>query len=749
MKLSLIVTLVLLLNSAAAAQKWNWKTYNPPNQPWTILSPGKMTPDEEAESGGNKGSYAYNDFNGFFAVIYRDASKRLFFFNPNYKEFIKDVRDGVAEANNGEIIKDTIFERRGMKFREVQVKFPSGTTRSPEGRTVSKFRVQRFRMFFIGNRFYALLAVLPEEDVDKVEISEFLDSFSINTAPKVLPDSYTVNEDSVLIAGLSNGVLANDNDPEKNPLTVVSGTVTNPAHGTLAMNENGAFTYTPEPNYFGTDSFTYKANDGLLDSQLATVTINVKSVNDAPVISGVPASLTVDESQRMSVTAIAADIDSVATSLRFSLKNAPSGASINSQTGVLTWTPDEAQGPGNYNLQISVTDGETSADATVAINVREVNVAPRITNGAVNLSINELDPWIYTVQAADSDLPKQNLIFSLVSAPDGATINSNTGLISWTPSETQGNNSVYKFVVRVSDGIAQAESPLNIQVKEVNSAPRLNIIGTRTIDEEKLLNFSVQATDADLPANNLTYSMLNAPAGANLDARSGEFSWTPTESQGAGVYKITFQVSDNGTPSLSSEESVSISVNEVNKPPVAENFSLNVDEDSSVSTQLRANDADLPANSLKYSIISQPANGKLSGTAPNFVYQPNANFNGTDSFTFKVNDGLLDSNAATVTITIKPVNDSPTANEDSASTVEDSVVLINVTANDTDIDSDQIILVSVSDAVNGKAEIVGGEVKFTPNSKFQGVGSFRYTISDQKGGNAIGTATIRINSAKP
>lgn len=750
MKLSITFIIVLLFSVTIPAQKWSWKLFNPPNQPWTVLAPGTLTPDDEAKAGGNKGSYAYNDYNGFFAVVYRDASKRLFFFNPNYKEFIKDVRDGVAEANSGEIIKDTIFERRGTKFREVQVRFPSGTTRSPEGRTISKYRVQRFRMFFVGNRFYALLAVLPEEDVDKPEISQFLDSFSINTQPKTLPDSYAVNEDSVLVVGLANGVLANDSDLEKNDLTVSSGAaLTNPAHGTLSINENGAFTYTPEPNYFGTDSFTYKANDGLLDSTPATVTINVKSVNDAPVISGVPVSLNADELQRVTFTATAADIDSPASSLQFSLKNAPAGASIDAKTGVLSWTPDEAQGPGNYNLQISVSDGEASANATVAVEVREVNVASSITNGAVNLSINELDPWIYTVQAADSDLPKQNLTFSLASAPGGAIINPNTGLITWTPTETQGDNSVYKFTVRVSDGIAQSEAALNIQVKEVNTAPRFNTIGNKMIDEEKPLNFTVRSMDADSPANNLTYAMTNAPSGANLDSSSGAFSWTPTESQGAGIYKITFRVTDNGTPALSGEETVNITVNEVNKPPVAANSTISLDEDSSVQVILKANDADLPANNLTYSIISQPLNGKLSGTAPNFVYQPNPNFNGTDSFTFKANDGSLDSGAATVTINVKAVNDAPVANADAAATVEYVPVSINVTSNDTDIDGDQIILTNVSDAVNGRVEIIGGEARFTPNPKFQGTGSFRYTVTDRKGGSATGTVTVRIDPAKP
>src|SRR5690606_25574809 len=110
------------------------------------------------------------------------------------------------------------------------------------------------------------------------------------------------------------------------------------------------------------------------------------------------------------------------------------------------------------------------------------------------------------------------------------------------------------------------------------------------------LNFTAGATDSDLPANSLTYSLVNAPAGATIDAKTGAFSWTPSEVQGAGVYNITVRVTDNGSPALSAEENVMITVREVNKPPVASNAGIEGIEDRAVSFALKATDADLPAN---------------------------------------------------------------------------------------------------------------------------------------------------------
>src|SRR5439155_15347512 len=103
----------------------------------------------------------------------------------------------------------------------------------------------------------------------------------VNDAPAAQNDAYTTNEDAQLAVGVSQGVLLNDSDVDGDALTAVL--VSGPSHGNLSLNANGSFTYTPTANFNGTDSFTYKANDGALDSNVATVVIAVAAVNDAPV----------------------------------------------------------------------------------------------------------------------------------------------------------------------------------------------------------------------------------------------------------------------------------------------------------------------------------------------------------------------------------------------------------------------------------------------------------------------------------
>src|SRR5205823_6131933 len=106
---------------------------------------------------------------------------------------------------------------------------------------------------------------------------------AVNDAPVAVNDAYSTNEDTTLSVDAAHGVLANDTDVDTAHSALTAALVTNVGHGSLTLNGDGSFTYTPTLNYNGPDSFTYKASDGRADSNVATVTIAVNAVNDAPV----------------------------------------------------------------------------------------------------------------------------------------------------------------------------------------------------------------------------------------------------------------------------------------------------------------------------------------------------------------------------------------------------------------------------------------------------------------------------------
>ena len=285
-------------------------------------------------------------------------------------------------------------------------------------------------------------------------------------------------------------------------------------------------------------------------------------VNQAPTLSMI-ADATLDEGTILTFTAQGSDADVPAQTLTYSLTGAPPGANINPTTGLFSWTPTEAQGPGSFDITVVVTDNGSpnlSASRTFKATVQEVNQTP--TLGVIsNQSVDEGAAVTFTAQGSDADVPAQVLTYALSGAPQGATINPTTGLFSWTPTEAQGPGT-FNITVVVSDNGSpnlSASRTVEIVVREVNSAPMLALIPNQTVAAGGSVTFTASATDADLPSNQLSYFLIAGPAGASIDAGTGAFSWTTSLAQ-AGTHTVTVEVRDNGSPALTSRQSFDVMV---------------------------------------------------------------------------------------------------------------------------------------------------------------------------------------------
>ncbi len=366
---------------------------------------------------------------------------------------------------------------------------------------------------------------------------------------------------------------ANDVDGDTLSYTIDAGAPT----GASINASSGVFTWTPtETQGPGVYDVTVRVTDsgvpGLSDFE--TIQITVNEVNTAPVLNAI-GSQSIAEGSQLAFSASATDSDLPANTLSYSLgTGAPAGASINASSGNFTWTPDEAEGPGVYTVTVQVSDSGSpilSDSEAVRITVSEVNVAP-VLAAIGDKPVDEGVELTFTASASDSDLPANTLTYSLdTGAPTGAAINASSGAFTWTPTEAQGPGN-YPITVRVTDSGAPALSDsesITVTVSEVNQGPVLSAIGDKTVGEETALTFIASASDADLPANSLSYSLdPGAPLGASINAASGEFTWTPGEDQGPGVYTLTVRVADSGLPVLEDAETITITVNEVNKAPI-------------------------------------------------------------------------------------------------------------------------------------------------------------------------------------
>jgi hypothetical protein len=216
-----------------------------------------------------------------------------------------------------------------------------------------------------------------------------------------------------------------------------------------------------------------------------------------------------------------------------------------------------SQAPRAVRFTLSDGDGATGLPATRIVNVTAVNDAP-VLAAIANQVIDEGDTVTLTNIAADVD--SSALTFALLASPSGLSINASSGVISWTPSESQGPATNTIAVIVSDNGVPSllATQSFSVVVREVNEAPVLTAMADRVVHEGMMIVLAGIATDVDMPANTLHYSLSHAPAGAAIDSGTGVFTWTADADETTN--SVTVVVTDDGSLPLSDAKSFSITV---------------------------------------------------------------------------------------------------------------------------------------------------------------------------------------------
>jgi VCBS repeat-containing protein len=358
-----------------------------------------------------------------------------------------------------------------------------------------------------------------------------------NDLPVAAADNYSTAEDTPLNVAAANGVLRNDTDADSDALTAVI--VTNVTSGTLLLNADGSFSYTPNAGFNGTDTFAYQANDGTGASNTATVTIAVSAGNDAPSAAADAYATTEDTPLTVAAAGVLAnDSDPDGDTLTAALVgNATSGTVTLNGSGGFTYTP-AANFNGTATFTYQARDGAaSSATTTVTITVSAVNDVPFITSAPAT-TVNEGVTYAYTMTATDADATA--LTFAAPTLPAWLTFTP-PATISGTPD--QDDVGVHTVTMTASDGVAAAVTQtFQVTVALVDNAPLIAAIPNQTATEGVPFTLDLKpfVTDADTAATSIVYAASGAlPPGLTLSS-TGIVSGTVAP----GSYVVRFTARD-------------------------------------------------------------------------------------------------------------------------------------------------------------------------------------------------------------
>jgi VCBS repeat-containing protein len=570
-----------------------------------------------------------------------------------------------------------------------------------------------------------------------------------DNAPVGVTDAYTVAHAGTLSVPPP-GVLTNDTDADHDPMTAVLNSP--PSHASsFHLNSDGSFTYTHDGTNTLSDTFTYKATDGIIPS--FPVTVNITVGPDFPPVPAADA-YTTAEGSTLTVPAATGllandnDPDTAHSSLTATLGTPPAhGSVVVNPDGSFVYTHDGSETTSDTFTYV-VTDGITAAaPATVTITITPVNDAPVLNNQTVMLA--EDTPTAINVTATDAE--GDALTYQLLQAPSHGSLSGTLPNVTYTPNANyHGTDS---FVVVASDGKAQSSAAtISLTITPVDDAPvAVNDVYAATPNATLTISavVGVLANDSDVDGDSMQAIQVSGPSHASSFTLNpdGSFTYTPTSGY-TGTDTFTYKAQETtGGVLQSNVATVTFNIHGTNAAPVANSQTVSTNEDTPLGITLTGSDPD--GDAITFS-ANAPGHGVLAGTAPNLTYTPNANYNGSDSFTFTVSDGSLTGNG-TVTINIAPMNDAPVAAPDVYGTLKNTTLNVSaangVLLNDSDADGNALTAVLDTNVSSGTLNLnPDGSFTYTPSNNFAGTDTFTYHAFDGSLSSGIVTVTLNVKN---
>jgi len=566
----------------------------------------------------------------------------------------------------------------------------------------------------------------------------------INDAPRTEPDTYRTREDEVLIASETLGILRNDEEVDGEALG--NATVLRlPIHGALVLAPMGGFSYTPQPNFNGRDTFRYRVFDTSGLSSDEEVEVLITSVNDAPDAQN--DAYETNQGQRLSVSATGgvlnndSDVDGptlsasvIAPPLRGQLQLAADGS--------FHYQPDPTFA-GIDRFQYQIDDGLGAVDAaTVTINVRPAGSVIVITANDdfysfLGPTLNVAAPGVLGNDSV-AGAPALNAVIAVAPTIGTAVLSPDGGFSYLAPEDFSG---VVSFTYAARAGAASELALVTLDVRRAANVPPVALGEQFGVLEDGLLDSrssgGLLVNDRDFEGAALALQLQTQPSHGQLDVRpDGEFTYRPAANF-AGTDRFSYRVSDGKLFSNTVEAVITVFAQ--NDAPVAQNDAYAAAQGQALTVSagagLLANDSDVDGDSLSVELVDSPMHGQVQvASNGSLVYQPVASFVGLDSFRYAASDQVARS-VATVSLRVGITGNRPPVAMGERFTIDEDARLSSaevglLTANDFDPDGDPLTLTLVNGPSNGVLELNGAQFSYQPAPNWFGSDQFSYRISD-------------------
>ena len=472
--------------------------------------------------------------------------------------------------------------------------------------------------------------------------------------------------------------------------------------------------YHPSDNFHGSDQFMFIVADGETKSKIGIILIDVIPVNDPPTCKQLTMKGPEDQIIVHNLGESCMDVDQDPLSFEI-ISPSRHGTAWISGSEIFFLPHSNFHGESSLSFRARDPQGRVSQTNLLRVFVSSITDAPLAFNQT--LDAFEDKPLPLTLMGADIETDPDDLRYHIVASPVHGEIHGSLPALTYIPHPNyNGPDSLSFTVTDIGESkrtsLTSKEATIFIRVNPVNDSPVIAPIKDLSVEEGKLLQWSVEVKDIDLDL--LSLSARGLPAKALFNPETGVLQYSPdfgvSTKKKNRVFEMSFLAEDGQGGSAA--QSTRLLVKDINQAPVVSDQLISMDEDAVINIPLTGKDSD--GDPLQFIIMKEPQYGILKEDGGRLSYRPRKNFYGRDTFLFQASDGLLTSKPAKIQIEIQPINDAPKCSDTTIELGLNQSISYDLMPYCSDIDGDPIVILMEAQAGSGSFKLLGSVLSYVP-----------------------------------